>query len=62
MTHKKKTLDGKVESTKVFHLRPNEDEKGRYYSVCEFGYHQGIVLSEEIYTERKCIHYRRLYL
>ena len=62
MTHKKRTLENKIESSKVFRLRPLKDDKGKYIPYCNFGFHMGIVLSYDICEERKCTHYKRLYL
>ena len=52
---------GKLE-TKVFKYAPLKDAKGRYIPYCDFGYHRGISQTPEICEERKCTHFKKLYL
>ena len=50
------------QGSKVWKFRPQEDDDGRYVPYCDFGYHLGVILDENICEERQCDHYMKLYL
>jgi len=56
-----KSKDG-LESL-VIEYKPFRDENGeRYIPLCDFGWHQGVVLKPEVCEKRNCIHYRKVYI
>ena len=55
---KKKTLE-----TKVLKFKPlRDDNNKRFIPYCDFGFHQGYILTPNICEQRRCSHYLRLYL
>lgn len=60
---KKKQSNG-LES-KVMKISPKFivlDEIGQYIPYCDFGYHRGLVIDEEVCKQRHCKNYYRLYI
>jgi hypothetical protein len=55
-------LEEEIENTKVFRLKPQKDEMGRYYPICTFSFHCGINLSEDICMAKHCKHLKRAYI
>lgn len=62
MTKKRRrTRDGLV--SKVWKHQPIKDKAGKtYVPYCTFKPHVGVALFYEVCEERKCNHYRRLYV
>ena len=57
----KKRLENKVKIS-IMKVRPSKDENGRYISFCDFGFHQGVLRNPTICEERRCYHYKKLYI
>ena len=53
---------GKLERG-IMKFKPIRDNKNkRFIPYCDFGWHQGIVINYETCEERRCVHYKRLYI
>lgn len=60
MKHKKDGLESKVLKFKRSFIK--EDENGnKYVPICQYSWHKGIILDENVCLTRKCDHYERLY-
>jgi hypothetical protein len=55
-----KSLESKV--MKIHSIFIVSDSKGRYIPYCDFGYHRGLIIAEEVCKQRHCDHYYKLYI
>jgi hypothetical protein len=63
MRKKKNKKPNQLESKVLkIHQLIRSDEHGRYLAYCDFNYHQGIIINEEICQVRHCDHYYKLYI
>ena len=51
--------------SKVMRLNSNfivSDSQGKYLPYCDFGYHRGLIVAEEVCQQRHCRYYHKLYI
>ena len=59
--HKKDGLESKVRKFPKTSLK--RDQFGeQYVPLCNYSWHQGVILDEEVCIKRNCVHYSRAYI
>ena len=60
MTHKKDGLASKVLKFKPKYFK--HDNNGNYFPFCNYGFHRGLILNEDVCKIRKCEYYTKIYV